>query len=105
MSRAWEFFALAIQELAKPGTPKDRLTATVIEYILPLRPKDLPSEVRKEFLNLVDGVHRWQLVAQRERVQKMLDAKNTAETELMIDSILAIHRTVSQYQPQKPSID
>lgn len=99
MSYAWAQLRLAVHDLTQAGSQRERLVAAITEYILCLRPKDLPSGSQAIFASLVDRLcvgrkHEWPASVKRE-VERLDDN----EVRTMVNVILQLYDSVTRYQP------
>ena len=53
---AWEKLYLAVGTLCGPGSQRERLANAATLYLVHLRPDDLPSDLRREFIQLMSDL-------------------------------------------------
>jgi hypothetical protein len=96
VSVAWKQFHLAVYRLAGPESPSERLSSAVTMHLSRLTEKDVPSEIRPQFVKFLTGVR--DLVVQPGEHGSMHD-DNDSGIESSIRSIITMYDALIRYQP------
>lgn len=99
MPNAWEAFHSSIQILAGPEPQRHRLARACSEQLAHLSKRDVPAEIRDEFLKVLRGA-----VRNRDRADKLSILENLSSIEDgdvigMINAIIRMYDAVTRYQP------
>jgi hypothetical protein len=100
MSVAWKQFHLAMYELAGPESQGARLSRAVAQHLSRLTEKDVPSEIRTQFVELlreVDALGRLDAVDFPDRDRDQRTASN-------IRSIISMYDALIRYQPTRKNV-
>jgi hypothetical protein len=98
MSHAWKKLRSAVNKLVQDGSQKERLTAAITD-IATLRGKDLPVEIRQEFISTMDRICFGRILEEGATIQFMVDSMKEKDVEATIHSILNMYDAVTRYQP------
>jgi hypothetical protein len=99
MPTAWESFHSSVQILSGPESQRNRLARVFSEQLVHLSKKDVPAEIRDDFLRILTKA-----VRNAERVDAHSIVENLADVEDrdvigMINTIIRMYDTVTRYQP------
>lgn len=98
MSHAWKKLRSAVGKLVKPGSQRERLAAAMTD-LATLRARDLPIEIRQEFIAAMDYVCHDRIQEHDATIVHMIDSMKDAEVNVMVQSILNMYDAVTRYQP------
>lgn len=99
MACAWNKLQLAVHCLVQAGSQRDRLTIAIAEHLICLRPKDLPAASRTKFTGMIDRLCLGRVQELNASVQRMVNAIDDHEVDVMVASILHMYEEVTRYQP------
>jgi hypothetical protein len=99
MSLAWKSFHLAMYALTSAEPQRERLLRAYRLHLSPLSPKDIPAEVRDEFIALSRRITREHGGPGECSVKKTVEAAEEREVVSMINSIIKMYDAVTRYQP------
>lgn len=94
MSAAWRQLHIAMYALASEGTQCERLIRVYDHNLSRLIDKDLPKEVRSEFMGLLDEMQRLKL-----RVEQRGEEVSEREVAVLVRTVLGLYDIVARYQP------
>lgn len=98
MPSAWEAFHAAAQILAGPESQRARLARAYAEQLAYLGKKDIPKEIRDDFLKVMNLT----LCAggpDKRAIMEGLSAMGDAEITGAINTIIRMYDTVTRYEP------
>lgn len=98
MSQAWIRLRAAVHILGHEGTSRERLAAAFNRYLLGLNPKEVPPEIRSNFIKLL----QWAQQQKRSRHRPancLFELAKDAEVTLMIGLIIDMYDAVTRYEP------
>jgi hypothetical protein len=98
MSHAWKKLRSAVCKLVKAGPQRERLAAAMTE-LATLKAKDLPIEIRQEFIAAMDYVCDGQIQEHGASIALMIDSMKDVDVNIMAHSILNMYDAVTRYQP------
>lgn len=98
MSYAWKQLRLAVRALAGGGSQRECLV-NAYARLMPLKPKDLPFEIRAEFAKLMHGPAMRDGKSVRENVRAMVAMLPDAAVVSAVHSIIDMYDAVARYQP------
>ena len=98
MSHAWKKLRSAVGKLVKEGSQRERLAAAMID-LATLKAKDLPIEIRQEFVAAMDYVCHSPNQEQGTNMEFIIAALKDADVNIMVQSILGMYDAVTRYQP------
>lgn len=99
MSIAWEQLRQAVHALAAVGPQRERLARAFVDHLTPLRPKDVPAEIRDEFVALIAALPACRSERDAAAVHSRLAALDDAGVRTMTVSIIAMYDAVARYEP------
>jgi hypothetical protein len=99
MSIAWEQLRRAVHTLAEAGPQRERLTRAFVDHLTPLRPKDVPAEIRDDFVALIAALPACRSGRDATAVHSRLAALDDATVRTMTVSIIAMYDAVARYEP------
>jgi hypothetical protein len=103
MSHAWKKLRAAVGKLIKEGSQRERLAAAMID-LATLKAKDLPIEIRQEFVFTIDYVCHSRIQEPGTSVELMISTMKDAEVNTIVQSILNMYDAVTRYQPIPHSV-
>lgn len=98
MSQAWIRLRAAVHILGREGTPRERLARAYNRYLLGLKPKEVPPEIRADFVGLI----RWakqQKDGKRYPASEIFSLAKESEVTAMIDLVIDMYDAVTRYEP------
>ncbi|MGV3742205.1 MAG: hypothetical protein ACO1NO_07840 [Burkholderiaceae bacterium] len=98
MSHAWKKLRSAVGKLVKEGSQRERLTAAMID-LATLKAKDLPIEIRQEFVVAMDYVCHSGIQGDNPSLELVISRLKDADVHIMVQSILGMYDAVTRYQP------
>lgn len=98
MSHAWKKSRSAVSKLVKDGSQRERLAAAMTD-LATLKARDLPIEIRQEFVAAMDYVCHGRIQEHGASIESMIDSMKDAEVNIMAQSILNMYDAVTRYQP------
>lgn len=98
MSHAWKKLRSAVGKLVKEGSQRERLAGAMID-LATLKAKDLPIEIRQEFLAAMDYVCPNCVQEQGASMELVINTLKDAEVNVIVQSILGMYDAVTRYQP------
>jgi hypothetical protein len=98
MSQAWIRLRAAVHILGQEGSARERLSTAFSRYLLGLKPKELPPEVRTDFVRLVQWVTEHRKSGRSALSGTFEQAKDTEVTS-MIRLIIDMYDAVTRYEP------
>jgi hypothetical protein len=98
MPTAWEAFHSSIQILAGPESQRSRLAQACSEHLTRLSKKDVPAEIRDEFVKVLTGVVR-NKGHDRSAIMENLSCIEDREVFGMINAIVRMYDAVTRYEP------
>jgi hypothetical protein len=101
MSQAWIRLRAAVHILGQEGSARERLATASSHYLLGLKPKELPPEIRTDFVRLMQWVaqHR---KSGRSALSGTFEQAKDAEVTSMIHLIIDMYDAVTRYEPILP---
>ncbi|MDB5823840.1 MAG: hypothetical protein JWR21_2544 [Herminiimonas sp.] len=99
MPTAWEAFHSSIQILAGPDSQRSRLAQACSDHLVRLSKKDVPAEIRDEFLKLLTGAVRNKEKADRSSIMENLSGIEDREVYGMISAIVRMYDAITRYEP------
>jgi hypothetical protein len=101
MSQAWIRLRAAVHILGQEGSARERLTTAFSHYLLGLKPKELPPEIRTDFIRLMQWVAQHRKSGRSALSGTFEQAKDTEVTS-MIRLIIDMYDAVTRYEPILP---
>jgi hypothetical protein len=98
MSHAWKKLRAAVGKLVRGGSQRERLAEAIIE-LAALKVRDLPLEIRPEFVAAMDCVGKIPVHEHDACMEMMIGAMKDSDVNLMVHSILNMYDAVTRYQP------
>jgi hypothetical protein len=98
MPTAWEAFHSSIQILAGPESQRNRLALACSEHLTRLSKKDVPAEIRDEFVKVLTGAVR-NKGHDRTAIMENLSSIEDREVYGMINAIVRMYDAVTRYEP------
>lgn len=98
MSHAWIRLRAAVHILGRAGTPRERLAIAFNRYLMGLKPKEVPPEIRADFIKLLSWAEQHRDTRKHTANASFLLAKE-AEVALMIDLLIDMYDAVTRYEP------
>jgi hypothetical protein len=98
MSHAWKKLRSAVGKLVRAGSQRERLADAVIE-LAALKIRDLPIEIRQEFIAAMDCVGKIPAHEPGTSMEMLIGAMKDSDVNLMVHSILNMYDVVTRYQP------
>jgi hypothetical protein len=99
MPNAWEAFHSSLQILAGPESQRNRLARACSEQLAHLSKRDVPAEIRDEFLKLLTGAVRNRGQADQRSILENLSGIEDGDVIGMINAIIRMYDAVTRYQP------
>jgi ABC-type Fe2+-enterobactin transport system substrate-binding protein len=99
MPTAWEAFHSSIQILAGPDSQRSRLAQACSEHLTRLSKRDVPAEIRDEFLQLLTGTVKNRDQSDRSSIMETLSSVEDREVYGMINAIVRMYDAVTRYEP------
>lgn len=96
MSVAWKQFHLAVYRLAGPESQSQRLSNAVTMHLSRLTEKDVPSEIRPQFVEFLSQVRELGIPAPEGGSSRKDSAAGIASN---IRSIVSMYDALIRYQP------
>lgn len=106
MSHAWIRLHAAVHILGQEGSARDRLTNAFTHYLLGLKPKEVPPEIRPDFIKLMQSAEKPYLSTRIRTRRAWVDAfahVTDAEVSQMIRLIIDMYDVVTRYEPRPAS--
>jgi len=94
---AWEKLFLAVTALCGPGSQSARLANATTHYLVHLRPDDLPSDLRREFVKLTRDLKTEQARGEEARIQATISSLDASVREQAIRRILHIFSSACRH--------
>jgi hypothetical protein len=101
MSYAYDQLRLALQYLTQSAPLHERLAKALTESLC-LRPKDLPTACRKEFLSLLNRLSVEHTTKRNTGLALKIKAMSDQEVHAITHTLLHLYDTVTRYQPLPP---
>ena len=94
---AWEKLFLAVGTLCGPGSQSARLANATTLYLVHLRPDDLPSDLRREFIQLISDLKTAQSHGQEANIRATIGSLDDSVREQAIRRILHIFSSACRH--------
>lgn len=98
MSQAWIRLHAAVHILGQEGSARTRLATAYSHYLLGMKPKEVPPEIRADFIRLTQWVAQQRKIARSAFTEPFASAKD-AEVTLMIRLLIDMYDAVTRYEP------
>jgi hypothetical protein len=99
MSHAWKQLQLAVKTLAEAGSQRERLRRAAQNNLAKLRPRDLPAEIRSDFVALTEEIGLCHALRGTDAMESRIDALDDPAINLIIASIIGMYDAVARYEP------
>ncbi|MDB5763036.1 MAG: hypothetical protein JWQ21_2031 [Herminiimonas sp.] len=99
MSQAWEKFHLSMYILVGAGTQRERLVKAYKSNLAHLSKKDMPSEIKDEFVKLSKNISSGMEQDGECKITKTVNSLDDKEVAAMINSIIRMYDALTRYQP------
>ena len=94
---AWEKLYLAVGTLCGRGSQRARLANATTLYLVHLRPDDLPSDLRREFIQLMSDLGVVQGRGEEASIQATISNLDASVREQAIQKMLHIFSSASRH--------
>jgi len=94
---AWEKLFLAVGTLCGPGSQSARLADATTHYLVHLRPDDLPSDLRREFIHLMSDLKTERGHGEEAKIQATISGLDASVREQAIRRILHIFSSACRH--------
>ena len=94
---AWEKLYLAVGTLCGRGSQGARLANATTLYLVHVRPDDLPSDLRREFIHLMSDLRVARGCGEEANIQATIDGLGASGREQAIRRILHIFSSACRY--------
>jgi hypothetical protein len=94
---AWEKLFLAVGALCGRGSQRTRLANATTLYLVHLRPDDLPSDLRREFMQLMSDLRVVRGRGEEANIQATINSLDASVRERAIQKILHIFSSACRH--------
>ena len=94
---AWEKLYLAVAALCGPGSQSERLANATTLYLVHLRPDDLPSDLRREFIQLMNDLKTARARGKEANIQATIRSLDASVREQAIRRIVLIFSSACRH--------
>lgn len=98
MSQAWIRLRAAVHILGQEGRPRERLARAYNRYLLGLKPKEVPPEIRADFIRLIHWAKE-QGDGKRHPANETFISAKDAEVTVMVGLVIDMYDAVTRYEP------
>lgn len=88
----------AVHILRREGTPRERLAQAYTRYLLGLNPKEMPTEIRPDFVKLIQWA-KHQKDGGRHTASDLFNFAKDAEVSIMVGLVIDMYDAVTRYEP------
>jgi len=99
MSSAWESFRLSMHILTGPHSARERLIKAYKTHLMHVSPKDMPTEIRQEFLRLATRFTPGQTAKNQCIISHTVMQMDDQEIAATIYAIINMYDALTRYQP------